>query len=67
MQKRVFGYVRTTNQRSACASAQSDHGLRFPQIESLDTIEHINREQIPGLDFTHTRDQTEPVRFCTSQ
>ena len=39
--------------RSACASAQSDQGLRFPQTESVDTIECMNREQRPGWYFAH--------------
>ena len=34
--------------RSACASAQTDQGLRCPLTESLDTTECINGEQIPG-------------------
>ena len=33
--------------RSACASAQSDQGLRCPLTKSLNFIECINREQYP--------------------
>ena len=42
--------------RSACASAQSDQGLRCPQTESLNTIECFNGEQMPGRDFAHVKD-----------
>ena len=34
--------------RSACASAQSDQGLHCSITESLDTIECLNGEQMPG-------------------
>ena len=34
--------------RSDCADAQSDQGLRCPQIESFDTVDCINGEQLPG-------------------
>ena len=37
--------------RSACASAQSDQGLRCPLTESLDTIERINGEQMSRWDL----------------
>ena len=33
--------------RSACASSQSDQGLRCPLTESLDNIKCMNAEQIP--------------------
>ena len=42
--------------RSACASAQSDLDVRCSLPESLDTIECINRGQMPGWDFPHTWD-----------
>ena len=35
------------------ASAQSDQHLPCPLTESLDTIECINGEQIPGGDFAN--------------
>ena len=47
MRKRVFGYMRTAK-ASACASTQSDKGLHYPLTESLDTIEYMNGEQMPG-------------------
>ena len=50
--------------RSACASAQSDLGLRCPLIESLYTIECINGEQMPGWDFAHARDESESIKFA---
>ena len=43
---------------SACASAQSDQGLCCPLTESLDTVECINGEQMPGWDFVHARDES---------
>ena len=47
--KNVFsGICGQRRPRSACASAQSDQGHRCPQTESLDTIECINGEQMPG-------------------
>ena len=42
--------------RSACASTQSEQGLRCPQTDSLDTIECISREQIPGWRFEYMQD-----------
>ena len=33
--------------RSACASGQSDQGLRSPQTKSLDIKEGISEEQMP--------------------
>ena len=46
--------------RSAYASAQSDQGLCSPQIESLDTKECTNGEQMPGWDFAHGQDDMTP-------
>ena len=34
--------------RSACASAQSDQGPRWPQTEPMDTAECMTVEQMPG-------------------
>ena len=42
--------------RSACASTQSDQGLRCPQTEWLDTIDCFNGEQKPGWHFAHVQD-----------
>ena len=42
-----FGICGQRRPRSACASAQADHGLRCPLTESLDTTECINGEQSP--------------------
>ena len=47
MRKRVFGHM----PGSACASAQSDQGLRNPLTELLDIIECMNGEQMPAWDF----------------
>ena len=44
----IFGQQRP---RSACASAQSDQGLRCPHTESLDTIECSSGEEMLGLDL----------------
>ena len=52
--------------RSVSVSMQSDQpiqGLRCPLTESLDTIECINEEQMPGCDFAHVRDEPESVHF----
>ena len=43
---------------SASASAQSDLGL-CTLIESLDTIECTNGEQLSGSDFAHAQDESE--------
>ena len=42
--------------RSACASAQSDQGIRCPQTEVLDTKECFNGEQVPWWDLAHAQD-----------
>ena len=42
--------------RPACASAQSDQGLHCALTESLDTIECMNGEQIPGWCFALAQD-----------
>ena len=34
--------------RALKESAQSDQGLHFPLIESLDIIEYFNGDQMPG-------------------
>ena len=34
-----------------------------PLTESLDTIECVNREQVPGWDVAHARDETESVHL----
>ena len=48
--KRVFGHMRT-----ACASSQSDQGLRCPLTELLDNIKCMNAE--------HAWDESESVHF----
>ena len=53
--------------KSACASAQSDQGLRCPQTESLDTIGGINGEPMPGRDFAHVQDNVNCVHFAHAQ
>ena len=50
--------------RSACASAQPDQGSRCPLTKSLDTIECINGEQMPGADIAYAWDESEPVHFA---
>ena len=55
--------MQTVRPRSAFASVQSDQGLRFPLTESLDTIECISGEQVPGLDSKYAWDESESV-FC---
>ena len=45
-------------------SAQSDPGLQCPLTDSLDTIECINREQIPGRDYAHVWNESESVYFA---
>ena len=45
--------------RSACASAQADQGLRCPEIDSVDTIECVNGEQI-RCNFAHAQDNVNP-------
>ena len=42
--------------RSACASAQSDHGLHCPLTESLDTTECMYGEQRPRWYLLHVQD-----------
>ena len=47
--KNMFsGICRQQRPRSACASVQSDQGFQCRLTESLDTIEFINGEQMPG-------------------
>ena len=55
MRKRVLEHVH---------AAQSDQGLCFPLTESLDTIECINGQQMPGWDFAHAWDASESVSFA---
>ena len=50
--------------RSDCADAQSDQGLRCPLPKALDTIECINREQMPGCDFAHAQDDVNSHMFA---
>ena len=42
--------------RSAWAFVQSDQGLQCPLTESLDTTEHMNREQRPRWYLAHVQD-----------
>ena len=49
--------------RSACASAQSDLGIRCPQTESPDTTDRFNEEQMPGRDCAHVQDNMN-LTFC---
>ena len=50
--------------RSACASAQSDQGLRCPLTESLVTIWCINGEGMPGWDFAQAWDESASVHIA---
>ena len=59
--RRICGQRRP---RSACASAQSDQGLRCPLTETSDIIECINEEQMPRWDFAHAWDESESVLFA---
>ena len=59
-----FGICGQQRPRSACASAQSDQDLRCPLAESLDAIELINGERMPGWDFAHAWDESEYVHFA---
>ena len=58
------GICRQRMPRSACAFAQSDQGLRSPLTESLDTIECISGEQMPGSDFAHAWNESESEHFA---
>ena len=57
----IYGQQRP---ESACASAQSNQGLRCPSTETFDTIECANGEQMPRSDFAHARDGSESVHFA---
>ena len=50
--------------RSDCADAQSDQGLCCPLTESLDTVECISGEQMPGWDFVHVQDDVNLDIIC---
>ena len=52
-QKRLQGMCRQQRPRSACASAQSDQGLRCPLTEILDITEWMKGEQMPRWYFSH--------------
>ena len=48
----------------ACADSEGpEQGLHSPLPESLDTIECINDEQIPGWDFAHVQGDVNPHIF----
>ena len=59
-----LGTCRQQRSRSACTSVQSDHGLYFPLIESLDTTECMNEEQKPRIYFAHAQDDLN-LHICT--
>ena len=46
--KWVLRHMRQQRPRLDCASEQPHQGLSCPPTESLDTIECINGEQVPG-------------------
>ena len=52
----ILGIYEQQRPGSDCACAQSDQSLRCPHSGSLDTIECISGEQIPGWDFAHVQD-----------
>ena len=54
------GICRQRGPRSACASAQSDQGLRCPQTDSSDIIECLSAEQMPGCDFAPVQNDVNP-------
>ena len=58
---RIFGHTRTA---SACASTQSDQGLRCSLTESLKTIECFNGEQMSTWDFAHVCEECICVHFA---
>ena len=64
MRTHVLGICGQRRHRSACASAQSDQCLRCPLTESVDTIECINVEQMPGWYFAHALDESEAVTLA---
>ena len=50
---------------SSCASTQSAQSLRCLPTESLDTIECVSEKQIPGWDFEHVQNESEPGPSCS--
>ena len=58
----ISGICEQRRPRSACASAQSDQGLRFPLTEWLVTIKCISGKQMPGWDCA-CADKTETPHF----
>ena len=59
-----WGICAQQRPRSACAFAQSDQGIHCPVTESLDTIECISGEQMPGWHFVHVWNEFESVHFA---
>ena len=53
--------------RSACASAQSDQGLRCLQTESLDTIECLDGEKCLDETFLRVQDDVKQHILCMLQ
>ena len=52
--KRFFRHMQTVKVQINLLIHKSDQGLLSQQTESLDTIECIKGDQMPGSDFTHT-------------
>ena len=46
----IYGQLRP---RSACASAQADHGLHCPLTESVDTVVSVDEKRMLRSDCTH--------------
>ena len=59
--------MRQRRPRSPYDSAQSDQDISCPLAEPLNTIECVNREQMPGLDFAHAWNKSEYVHFAHSR
>ena len=63
MRKRIYGHMRTAKvQISLCSLIRA---FAVPLIESLDTMECINGEQMPGWDFVRAWDEFEAVYACS--
>ena len=48
------------NWAAPCENAQSDQGLRCPQIELMNTIKCFNGEKMPERDFAHVQGDVNP-------
>ena len=47
--------------RSACAFAQADQGLRFPLIESMNSVVYVDKRRMLRLDCMNTHANLGPV------